>query len=246
MIGAGGEASEQVPHDVQGATILSGWVELGQIGDDFLLGVTRDELDVERACSIVSPSETRCDVRSAGSLVDAPTCCDPARRRIIRFVRQVLRQSSGSGGTTRFANGGECGCSEPAGFVDCWDWHSASWPRARVAGHGLLQAPTCRRVTRSVRTLEVSSGTTPTFTWRPECRLGALSVRRANDSEVMWYINTHWQLAPGIRYGAAPTGALVRVAPKPLEGGVRYVVYVMLPAYATSRVPVLGSERFTP
>ena len=108
---------------------------------------------------------------------------------------------------------------------------------------GVPELPQC---TGSVESITVSAGTTPTISWQPECRMAALAVYRADGSESMWFFNTDWRSAPGLRYGTVPSGAEVVVAAKPLTSGVAYVVDIMPPAGGSGPVPVFGRRPFTP
>ena len=110
-------------------------------------------------------------------------------------------------------------------------------------GTGPDDIPQCMR---SVESVSVSSGTTPTFSWQPRCRMAALIVHRADETETTWFISSGWAIAPGIRYGSPPAGAEVLVAAKPLVPGVEYVVAIMPPAGGSGLIPVLGQQQFTP
>jgi hypothetical protein len=79
----------------------------------------------------------------------------------------------------------------------------------------------------------VATGTTPLFSWAPACGISSLSVETVPSSaggsvETVWafFVPESNPVGPGIRYGQAPTGANVSVAPRPLVAGTNYRVRV--------------------
>lgn len=98
----------------------------------------------------------------------------------------------------------------------------------------------------SVDTLLVTSGITPVFTWTPACRLGALSVYRVADTNVMWFVSSdRYDLRSGVRYGKVPSGLTQGQAAKPLEAGTEYIVNIM-PPVGGPIAPVFGKASFIP
>jgi hypothetical protein len=75
---------------------------------------------------------------------------------------------------------------------------------------------------------------TPLFSWAPACGISALSVETVPSStsvspEVVWafFVSESQPFGPWIRYGQAPSGANVSVAPKSLVTGATYRVRVV-------------------
>ena len=80
-------------------------------------------------------------------------------------------------------------------------------------------------------TLSVSAGTTPTFSWSPSCGISSLDVFPSAGGAAVWVFYGGQQAATnpfrsGIRYGQAPSGALVVTGPVPLTSGTEYRVTV--------------------
>jgi hypothetical protein len=100
-------------------------------------------------------------------------------------------------------------------------------------------------------TISVGPGTTPEFSWTPECGVAALSV---DEIEVapgarrrFWEVSgSQSALHPPVRYGTPPNGSsdMIVVPPAPLEVGHTYRVTLYLQIlfeYST-----IGSATFTP
>ena len=73
-------------------------------------------------------------------------------------------------------------------------------------------------------TVEVSSGTSPTFDWDPECRLFLVLVEL--DGGDQWLVLSEGRnaIAPPVRYGVVPDGAVEDEPAIPLEPGKTYDV----------------------
>lgn len=76
-------------------------------------------------------------------------------------------------------------------------------------------------------TLEVTPGTTPTFSWMPRCRLAFLVVELESGGD-LWSILTRGEnsLAPPVTYGDPPAGAETLTPSVPLTSGTAYRVTV--------------------
>jgi hypothetical protein len=74
--------------------------------------------------------------------------------------------------------------------------------------------------------IQVSTGTQPTFSWTPACRLFFLNVEPANSGGDLWPIISPGanRIAPGVKYGVVPAGAEQLQAPVPLQAGQSYKV----------------------
>ena len=96
-------------------------------------------------------------------------------------------------------------------------------------------------------TIDVSSGTSPTFDWSPACRLFFLIVELEADDYWLVITDSTNAIAPPVRYGVLPAGARQRDPATPLEVGQTYDVNV---ARWTGPGPedgvLIGSEFFTP
>jgi hypothetical protein len=74
--------------------------------------------------------------------------------------------------------------------------------------------------------IQVSTGTQPTFSWTPACRLFFLNVEPATSGEDLWLVISRGanRIAPGLKYGVLPAGAEQRELPVPLVAGNPYKV----------------------
>jgi hypothetical protein len=108
--------------------------------------------------------------------------------------------------------------------------------KARVTLRDVARNPSCAKLepgrvppcTGAV-TITASAGLTPTFTWTPACRVSEFEVMDRRTGQVVWSVRSWWTgIAPGLRYGAAPSGSEVRVAPTPLVAGGAYIVTTIL------------------
>ena len=74
-------------------------------------------------------------------------------------------------------------------------------------------------------TVAVGSGTTPTFSWQPTCRLGFLIVETADGSD-LWLVITEGEngISPPVVYGAVPAGATQPASAGTLQPGTAYKV----------------------
>jgi hypothetical protein len=76
--------------------------------------------------------------------------------------------------------------------------------------------------TASSVALTVGAGTTPKFTWTPNCTVAGLFVQRVSDGANMWTLSTTTQpLKSGITYGTVPQFSTGSIA-SPLAAGVQY------------------------
>ena len=87
---------------------------------------------------------------------------------------------------------------------------------------GTSLGPECTNVS-----IQVSAGTTPTFTWTAECRASALRVYRTT---LIWSVEAlpnavgvPVPFGPPVTYGVTPPSTSAS-APEPLVAGVEYVV----------------------
>ncbi|TFB09868.1 hypothetical protein E3V36_05580 [Candidatus Marinimicrobia bacterium MT.SAG.2] len=77
--------------------------------------------------------------------------------------------------------------------------------------------------------LSVSDGTTPTFTWEPECRAALLYVQDKDSSRIedMWRIFSGGNNIPSsIQYGILPDSVYVVDGPTTLVSGTQYELIV--------------------
>ena len=92
-------------------------------------------------------------------------------------------------------------------------------------------------------TVSVSSGTTPTFTWTPACRVLMLLVEQ--EATDQWLLEaTGDGIAPGVRYGTVPPGATARDPAIPLQAGTTYEV-ILFRGPPESAV-IIAIEEFVP
>ncbi len=75
-------------------------------------------------------------------------------------------------------------------------------------------------------TVAVGSGTTPTFSWQPTCRLFFLSVEPADAGTDLWIVITEGEngISPPVVYGAVPAGATQLASAATLQPGTAYKV----------------------
>jgi hypothetical protein len=76
-------------------------------------------------------------------------------------------------------------------------------------------------------TLAVTDGTSPEFSWTPECRLLFVLVE-AMSGEDQWAVITPGAngIAPPVRYGVVPDGAVEASGPAALDVGTSYRLVV--------------------
>jgi len=99
-------------------------------------------------------------------------------------------------------------------------------------------------------TVTVTSGTTPTFDWAPNCGVNRMIVLPANPPPGLitegWTVNSvNGLFKPPITYGVLPDGADRGDAAAPLVAGRTYQVTVYRAAYEAI-VASSGSATFTP
>jgi hypothetical protein len=79
-------------------------------------------------------------------------------------------------------------------------------------------------------TLSVTSGSPPRFDWQPHCAIMAAFVYEAG--RPVWAVSAaqptseETRFRPPVRYGTAPSGALVTVQPETLQAGHAYTLVV--------------------
>jgi hypothetical protein len=73
--------------------------------------------------------------------------------------------------------------------------------------------------------VSVDSGTTPTFSWTPACKLAFLIVEK-NGGDMWGIISDSNSIAPGVVYGVVPAGVTEIVEPEPLLVDTTYRVAV--------------------
>jgi len=96
-------------------------------------------------------------------------------------------------------------------------------------------------------TIEVSSGTSPSFDWSPACRLFFLIVELGADDQWLVITDGANAIAPPVLYGVLPAGARRRDPAIPLEAGRTYDVNVARWTGPGAEDGVLiGSRDFTP
>ena len=85
-------------------------------------------------------------------------------------------------------------------------------------------APDLEPCTQSVA-ITVGKGTRPAFTWTPACALGGLEILGPM-GHIAWNVVglDAPLIRPGIRYGAAPRGAIVTDGPLPIVVGEMHFV----------------------
>jgi hypothetical protein len=76
--------------------------------------------------------------------------------------------------------------------------------------------------------VSVASGAQPTVTWTPACKLFFLNVEPVNSGADQWSVITDSAnaIAPPVKYGVTPPGAVQLTAPASLLVGQAYNVYV--------------------
>ena len=92
--------------------------------------------------------------------------------------------------------------------------------------------------------LTVGAGTTPAFSWTPQCRVSALRVQTAVGDTVYWEVGRDDErLDAPLQYGTVPPGAAERAPARPLAAGRAYRV-VLVQQVGVGRV--LATQPFTP
>lgn len=96
----------------------------------------------------------------------------------------------------------------------------------------------------------VSAGTTPIFTWSPECLMSEVVVTRASDDQSMWRLGHSTApvdevIHPPLAYGATQPG-VISTTPLDLETGTEYVVFVFSYDLLNGGSQLQGEANFTP
>lgn len=96
--------------------------------------------------------------------------------------------------------------------------------------------------------ISVSSGTTPTFTWTPECAIFFLIVEPADSGTDLWMIATEGSnsIGSGVKYGEVPEGAQELHDPVELVFGNEYKIAMY--RYTDSNneeYALIGTKQFT-
>jgi hypothetical protein len=97
--------------------------------------------------------------------------------------------------------------------------------------------------------IQVSTGTQPTFSWTPACRLFFLNVEPATSGGDLWPVISRGanRIAPGVKYGVVPAGAEQLQAPVPLVAGQSYkVALARYTGPGADDGVLVGVETFTP
>ena len=98
-------------------------------------------------------------------------------------------------------------------------------------------------------TVAVGSGTTPTFSWQPACRLFFLNVEPAAAGTDLWTIGTLGEngIAPPVVYGTLPAGATQISGPAVLQPGTAYkVVLGRFTGPGDDDGEIIAIQQFTP
>ena len=91
--------------------------------------------------------------------------------------------------------------------------------------------------------VDVSSGTTPTFTWTPACLVFALLVEQ--EASDRWLLQATGEgIASGVRYGTVPRGAVAPDPAIPLQAGTTYEVILF--RGTEDDAIIIAIEEFTP
>lgn len=91
-------------------------------------------------------------------------------------------------------------------------------------------------------TVDVSSGTSPTFTWSPACRVVAVLVENSFDAD-LWSVESGSGIESGLVYGTTPPGAFPQFVAS-LFVGQTYEVIVY--RGSLGNLVVAGRMSFTP
>ena len=89
---------------------------------------------------------------------------------------------------------------------------------------------------------------TPEIGWTPFCLAGGLVVQSADESQLLWVLNSADWISPPVTYGTIPRGSVGPEA-HPLVAGTRYKVLIEalvdVPGGGT-QAGIVGSAEFTP
>ena len=108
---------------------------------------------------------------------------------------------------------------------------------------GSVTAPTPVACTGDV-SVQAASGAVPTFTWRPACKAFALLVEEGAHDR--WYVRAQPEgIAPSVRYGVVPVGAVEKSPADPLRSGGSYD-FVLFRGTSESDMVMIGHVAFTP
>ncbi len=95
-------------------------------------------------------------------------------------------------------------------------------------------------------TISVGAGTTPEFTWSPNCLVTSIAVMEAGATTILWTIRVpEPSIGSPWQYGAVPDGGTEFGSAPPLTPGVRYLVLLGLRTSETGERRI-GSATFFP
>jgi hypothetical protein len=97
-------------------------------------------------------------------------------------------------------------------------------------------------------TIAVSSGTSPSFSWTPACRLFFVNVELGASDQWSIISDSANAIAPPVRYGVVPAGAEQSTSDvTPLEAGQTYDVNLLYWTGPDAQDGTfIGSQEFTP
>ena len=144
--------------------------------------------------------------------------------------------------------------SSSSGF---WNHHVQSIARSILSGSSVVALASCGG-TDAVGTkdllpctgpvaISVSTGTTPTISWTPACKVYYLDIEVADTFEEIWAVANFDEkntISPGVKFGVTPSDTRLIEGPVTLRAGTAYSVFV---AFYHNGVETDGGRlRFTP
>ena len=95
--------------------------------------------------------------------------------------------------------------------------------------------------------ISVSTGTTPTFSWTPACKVYFLDIGVVDTNQEIWAVgnfDAKNTIAPGVKFGVTPAGTRLIEGPVPLQSGKAYSIFI---AFYNNGVETDGGRlTFTP
>lgn len=77
--------------------------------------------------------------------------------------------------------------------------------------------------------ISVSTGTTPTFSWSPACKVFYLDIGVVDTDQEIWAVanfDAKNTISPGVKFGVTPAGTRLIEGPVSLQPGTKYSVFI--------------------
>ena len=95
--------------------------------------------------------------------------------------------------------------------------------------------------------VSASGGTSPVFSWNPDCGVAAIIVSEDASSSVKWHVESPAnEIESGVTFGIAPAGTVAVVPAAPLTPGTVYIVSLGVIRGGSDLPDFVAQASFTP